>query len=101
MAEIDEGLRPYVELHAPRDDHDASRIEELRALMGDITALDAVAQGSAEPPASARAEADSLVAAAEQLGQPGPIARARRVQSAMRQRNGDLRAAKRSRGRVR
>jgi hypothetical protein len=90
MAEIHEGLKPYVKLRAPREDQDGSRNDALRALMAEITALGSAAQSAAEPTAAARAQADALAAAAEGFGQPGPIAQARRVQSVLRRRNGDL-----------
>jgi CHAT domain-containing protein len=93
MAEIEAGLRPTMELRPAPQGPDDSRLDALLDLMPLITALDAIAQDAAEPPAEARGQADALVAAAERFGQPGPIAQARRVQAVLRQRCGDLEGA--------
>jgi CHAT domain-containing protein len=93
MAEIDEGLRPYMTLRSAPELPDGSDFDGLLELMPQITALDAVAQDDAEPPADALSKAETLVATAERFGQPGPIAQARRVQSVLRQRGGDLEGA--------
>ena len=89
-AEIVETLKPYFELDPTPVSVNSASFQELQALMKDITALDAVSAASDEPPADAQARAEALVATAQRLGQPGPLAQAWRVQSELKRRAGDL-----------
>lgn len=89
-AEIVQGLKPYFELDPTPVIVNSTSFAELQALMKDIVALGDVFAVSDEPPADAQTRADALVATAQRLGQPGPLAQAWRVQSVLKRRARDL-----------